>query len=355
MAAVSISSGAYQCLPAFGLAGDDYGDTGLRGWDASSLLRVAGIPEGHQHAPSIFEDWAVGGGGEPGFTEREQSTGLTRSIWSQGRESRWPNTPRLISSPSSGASRLAGNLGSKSMSSTMRTGLQPSLDEHQSQGKDFNSMFNEALHELVRYLRNGSPRKWNCKSMPTKKGGSKARRSDSCSDTRQIRDKLIFAWNPASGPRKGNEGVEDLVQGLTGARCLGDGALQLHMTLLVAGFIIGPSGASIRDIIQKTGARISSWTQRQRRHEKRDIRVFVIKGTPVQMSHAVEIMLKAICRYKELAEGGYLGRLVDSAQVIEGVEFLYRPPPKDRVPYAASIDGIARKKLQRDCICFSAK
>lgn len=149
--------------------------------------------------------------------------------------------------------------------------------------------------------------------------------------------------NSASGPRRKDEGVDDLVQGITGARRQSNGAIQLQMTLLVAGFVIGPCGVSIRDIINKTGAKISSWTKEPGTAEASKVRIFVIKGHSHEMTHALRIVLAAVCRYKELAEGKYAGRCVDSVQLVQGVEFLYRPPPKERVPYAASIDNSPRK------------
>ncbi|CAD7700566.1 unnamed protein product [Ostreobium quekettii] len=132
--------------------------------------------------------------------------------------------------------------------------------------------------------------------------------------------------------------IEEMQQGITGARRISGRAVQLNMTLLVAGFIIGPCGVSIRDIVCKSGASISSCTRISRTLNGRRIRVFHIKGTPDSISLAVKIMLMAVGRYKDLAEGKYKGRRVRSAQVVEGVEFVYRPPPKGRVPHAASID-----------------
>ena len=37
-------------------------------------------------------------------------------------------------------------------------------------------------------------------------------------------------------------------------------AAQLRVTLLAAGFVIGASGASVRELSQKTRTRIQSWT-----------------------------------------------------------------------------------------------
>ena len=42
---------------------------------------------------------------------------------------------------------------------------------------------------------------------------------------------------------------------------------------------------------------------------------------------------------QELSEGRYAGQAVPRAQRVLGVEFSYQPPPKNVVPYAASLKG----------------
>lgn len=140
------------------------------------------------------------------------------------------------------------------------------------------------------------------------------------------------------GPLPGCERDLRQVQGLTGTHVLGNGDVQLHMTQVVAGFIIGPHGVSIHGVANQTGARISSWT-----HILANERVFIIKGSPNEKAQAVQIILMAVQRYKDLTEGSQLGQSVHPIQMVEGVEFLYRPPPKNRVPHAASI-GVFIKK-----------
>lgn len=209
-------------------------------------------------------------------------------------------------------------------------------------GKDFEEALNNELHRVVRELRNGTRSEASVLSayLCGNSGSKRGITADAAND-----QKATSARNAASGPRRKDEGVEDLVQGITGARRQSNGAIQLHMTLLVAGFVIGPCGVSIRDIINKTGAKISSWTKESGSSEARMARVFVIKGSATEITHALRIVLAAVCRYKELAEGKFAGQRVDSMQVVKGVEFLYRPPPKERVPYAASIDTIAKKTM----------
>eukprot|EP00803_Ostreobium_quekettii_P006990 evm.model.scf_1284.1 EVM.evm.TU.scf_1284.1 scf_1284:22000-29755(+) len=142
-----------------------------------------------------------------------------------------------------------------------------------------------------------------------------------------------------TGPPSPTAAMEEAAQGLTATCCLPDGSLQMEMTMLVSGFLIGPHGMSIRSVADKTGARVSSFLK----HKGANIeRSFVIEGSKEAVSQAAVIMLKAVCRYKELTEGQYLGQCVESVQVVEGVEFLYRPPPKRRVPSAASVRSIPR-------------
>lgn len=238
----------------------------------------------------------------------------------------------------------AGSLGTRKVSAPQVNSL-PTFPVGQvlpQKGKDFEEALNNELHRVVRELRNGTRSEASFLSayLSGKSSGKRGLTADAVSD-----QKTASARNAASGPRRKDEGVEDLVQGITGARRQSNGAIQLHMTLLVAGFVIGPCGVSIRDIINKTGAKISSWTKESGLAEARMVRVFVIKGSTTEMTHALRIVLAAVCRYKELAEGKFAGQRVDSMQVVKGVEFLYRPPPKERVPYAASIDTIAKKTL----------
>ncbi|CAD7701876.1 unnamed protein product [Ostreobium quekettii] len=107
------------------------------------------------------------------------------------------------------------------------------------------------------------------------------------------------------GPLPGCERDLLQVQGMTGTHVLGNGDVQLHMTQVVAGFIIGPHGVSIHGVANQTGARISSWT-----HILANERVFVIKGSPNEKAQAVRIILMAVQRYKDLTEGSQLGKMM---------------------------------------------
>ena len=51
----------------------------------------------------------------------------------------------------------------------------------------------------------------------------------------------------------------------------------LRVTLLAAGFVIGPSGTSVRDVTKQTGADIRSWTESKSKHP---CRVFMLEVRP---------------------------------------------------------------------------
>lgn len=141
-----------------------------------------------------------------------------------------------------------------------------------------------------------------------------------------------------SGKRKQGEGCEDDQQGILEAFWNNDGRAVLRITLLAAGFVIGPKGQSIRDISKVSGARIRSWNDNFVQHGKmRRVRQIVIEGRVTTIVHALTIIRHAVERYRELYEGGYCNQFVDPIQLIMGVEFTYSPPPRKAVPYAAGI------------------
>ena len=91
---------------------------------------------------------------------------------------------------------------------------------------------------------------------------------------------------------------------------------RVRVTLLAAGFVIGASGASVRELSMKTNTTIQSWTEapggrdvRTRWHENHGhfsgkvanpTRVFRIKGTAESVSDAASIIREAVARYNEL-------------------------------------------------------
>ena len=160
-----------------------------------------------------------------------------------------------------------------------------------------------------------------------------------------------------SGPRKAGEGVEEEEQRVVDAEWLpadaqsGLPGAQLRVTLLAAGFVIGASGASVRELSQKTRTSIQSWTEKNSQNgqnspsrssgnARNPTRVFRIRGAPSDVSLAAEIIREAVARYNELCEGKRRGEFVRRAQKVRDVEFSYQPPPKTaalpNVPTGAS-------------------
>eukprot|EP01026_Neomeris_dumetosa_P014932 TRINITY_DN15560_c0_g1_i3.p1 TRINITY_DN15560_c0_g1~~TRINITY_DN15560_c0_g1_i3.p1 ORF type:complete len:219 (+),score=19.20 TRINITY_DN15560_c0_g1_i3:256-912(+) len=143
-----------------------------------------------------------------------------------------------------------------------------------------------------------------------------------------------------SGPRRPGEGVEDEDQGIICTEKTEQGAVYVYITLLAAGFVIGPKGRSIHQICHVTGADVRSWSTQFSAGSKkttRALRVFQIQGDADSVLDAVKIMVTAVDRYKELSEGKFEGQVVDKEQTILGIEFHYQPPPKHAVPVAARI------------------
>lgn len=152
-------------------------------------------------------------------------------------------------------------------------------------------------------------------------------------------DEQLLRKGP-SGPRRAGQGVEEEEQQVASIEVMQNGGLKLRVTLLAAGFVIGSSGASIREIMRHTGSSIQSWTQ----HPEvggyhRPCRVFCIQGSAESVVAASNIIHEAVERYKELCEGKRRGEFVQRLQYIRGVEFSYQPPPKNVMPNAASVNG----------------
>lgn len=80
------------------------------------------------------------------------------------------------------------------------------------------------------------------------------------------------------GPRQRGEGCNEDEQGLVSAEMAGSSAAKLRITLLAAGFVIGPSGVSVRDITRMTGSNIRSWNEfASVRGKDRKVRTLVIE------------------------------------------------------------------------------
>lgn len=58
--------------------------------------------------------------------------------------------------------------------------------------------------------------------------------------------------------------------------------VMLRITILAAGFVIGPSGVSVREIMRQTNADIKSWTDDSHR-QRRQCRIFVVAVSQCMM------------------------------------------------------------------------
>ena len=170
-------------------------------------------------------------------------------------------------------------------------------------------------------------------------GGGSAAQAHSRANASSVSTGAMARKGP-SGPRRAGEGVEEEEQTVVDSEWLPGGGLQLRVTLLAAGFVIGASGASVREITQHTGAMIQSWTQQpQPGRYHRPTRVFRVTGPRKSVAAASEIVHQAVERYKELCEGKRRGEFVQRQQRIRGVEFSYQPPPRSAAPQAAALGG----------------
>jgi hypothetical protein len=70
-------------------------------------------------------------------------------------------------------------------------------------------------------------------------------------------------WARPSGPRARGVGVDDEFQGIVDAGPTATGGSSVRVTLLAAGFVIGPGGASVRDVCRASGADVRSFTGRR--------------------------------------------------------------------------------------------
>jgi len=114
---------------------------------------------------------------------------------------------------------------------------------------------------------------------------------------------------------------------------------RLRITLLAAGFVIGPEGDSVRSISNVTGADVRSRTVPKDATCPRDCREFTIEGSSATVTHALSVLCDAVDRYKQLTEGKYQGQIVPHVQHVSGVDFFYQPPPRSKMPQAASLKG----------------
>lgn len=102
-----------------------------------------------------------------------------------------------------------------------------------------------------------------------------------------------------AGKRKEGEGVEDAEQGILDAMESPNGGAELLITLLAAGFIIGPSGSSVRAISTVSGSTISSWNETFRsRSKERKVRRVVVEVSSTWCS-SYHVHVKKNFKYKK--------------------------------------------------------
>ncbi|KAL4552573.1 hypothetical protein Ndes2526B_g02500 [Nannochloris sp. 'desiccata'] len=154
-----------------------------------------------------------------------------------------------------------------------------------------------------------------------------------------------------SGPRKPGQGCEEAHQAIMLAEATATSrTVSLRITLLAAGFIIGPIGGCVREISRLSGASIRSRTVQADSLCHRDCREFTIEGpTDAAVAHAMSIIIDAVNRYKTLCEGKCAGQVVPRSQHVAGVEFFYQPPPRSVVPFAACLKGHSKRGTATSC------
>ena len=141
----------------------------------------------------------------------------------------------------------------------------------------------------------------------------------------------------ATGKRPQGIGTENVRQEIVTAE-RGDGSVVLRVTLLAAGFVVGPNGASIHQIEAITGASIYSFNRQKDSEVDRPTRQFHVEGGSDVVQHAVDVICHAIQLYKDLAEGNHANVTVKRLHKLDGVIFRYEPPPRSKVPFAAQVE-----------------
>ena len=141
----------------------------------------------------------------------------------------------------------------------------------------------------------------------------------------------------ATGKRPQGIGTENVRQEIVTAE-RGDGSVVLRVTLLAAGFVVGPNGSSIHQIEAITGASIYSFNRQKDWEVDRPTRQFHVEGGSGVVQHAVDVICHAIQLYKDLAEGNHANVTVKRLHKLDGVIFRYEPPPRSKVPFAAQVE-----------------
>eukprot|EP01026_Neomeris_dumetosa_P073279 TRINITY_DN7523_c0_g2_i1.p1 TRINITY_DN7523_c0_g2~~TRINITY_DN7523_c0_g2_i1.p1 ORF type:complete len:310 (+),score=25.43 TRINITY_DN7523_c0_g2_i1:151-1080(+) len=141
-----------------------------------------------------------------------------------------------------------------------------------------------------------------------------------------------------SGPRAGTEGTDDLQQEIAYAQQTPQGDVILLITLLAAGFVVGSKGSSVQKVCERSGCSIKSWNARVPIHSQQKpkaVRVFLIQGSQFGILEAIRLVVAAVNRYKLLIDGAYKDQVVPPIQTVEGIQFVYKPPPIHAMPWSA--------------------
>ena len=123
----------------------------------------------------------------------------------------------------------------------------------------------------------------------------------------------------------------------------GEGAKAIvRISMLGAGFVCGVGGRNVTSIQRRTGVSITSSLS----HAGGSVRVFkVTAGEVSQVKAAVSILQEAVEVYKSLTEGDFRGQYVEPEVVVQGIRFLYAPPPKHKMPNAACVRKLPQSLL----------
>jgi len=120
-----------------------------------------------------------------------------------------------------------------------------------------------------------------------------------------------------------------------------DTGCQMQVTMLAAGFVIGPGGCTVKRIGTLCRCVVQSWSNNKT--GVRAVRVFDLSGTPRSVQCASHYIRELVERYKALCEGPFAGQVVPRMQHVNGpcglLECMYQPPPLSRMPSAARVSS----------------
>lgn len=115
----------------------------------------------------------------------------------------------------------------------------------------------------------------------------------------------------------------------------------VRVSLLAAGFVVGPGGTSVRDVSRATGAEIRSHTESfvppGSTGRPCAARTFTLSGRHTSVVAALDTVAAAVDLYVALTSGACAGQAVDREQRVRGCTFFYSPPPRAAVPQAAAL------------------